>query len=268
MNKSLFSLLRYFIFIYLIINSSFSIAQKLPNLQTTSIRIPKSLKIDGQATEWGNKFQAYNHSTDVFYSIANNEKYLCIIIQATDVDILKKIIRGGLTISINPKENGYGSNCKAIQFPLIKLTDEAKLNYVLAEIKELKSTTSKSDKKIDSLVKVYNAFLQSISKEIKISTRYSTPDSTLSIYNDKGISVGGALDNNTLLTYEFKIPFEALDIPYVKTRKIHYNVKLNGRYAMPSVKPAGVYAVSAYTVTNVSLSLFSPTDFWGEYELL
>jgi hypothetical protein len=116
-------------------------------------------------------------------------------------------------------------------------------------------------------VKTYNAVLQSISKEMKISTRYGIPDSTLSIYNDKQIAVCGSLNNNAL-TYEFKIPFAALNIPYNKSSKIYYSIKLNGTYSMLLTKPAGVYAVSATTVSNVSMSLFMPTDLWGEYQLL
>ena len=38
-------------------------AQKLPNVQATSLRAPANIKIDGKATEWNDKFQAYNHST-------------------------------------------------------------------------------------------------------------------------------------------------------------------------------------------------------------
>ena len=46
--------------------------QKLPNKQETGVRIPSGVKIDGKATEWGNKFQAYNKTNDFFYTIANS----------------------------------------------------------------------------------------------------------------------------------------------------------------------------------------------------
>ena len=55
--------------------------QKLPNLQTTSLRAPASIKIDGKTTEWNNRFQAYNKATEVSYTIANDKDKLYLVIQ-------------------------------------------------------------------------------------------------------------------------------------------------------------------------------------------
>jgi len=41
-------------------------AQNLPNVQKVSVRAPANIKIDGKASEWDDKFQAFNHATDIF----------------------------------------------------------------------------------------------------------------------------------------------------------------------------------------------------------
>jgi hypothetical protein len=45
-------------------------AQKLTAVQLVLLRSPDNLKIDGQSSEWNNKFQAYNSNTSTFYTIA------------------------------------------------------------------------------------------------------------------------------------------------------------------------------------------------------
>jgi len=54
----------------------FANAQKLPEVQTVNLRAPAGIKIDGKPTEWDSKFQAYNKSTNAFYTIANDDDNL------------------------------------------------------------------------------------------------------------------------------------------------------------------------------------------------
>src|ERR1700743_1056296 len=77
-------------------------AQKLPNKQVASIRLPVDVKIDGRTSEWDNKFQAYNHAVEVYYTMANDDKNLYLAIQATYPAIIRKIIDGGINFSIMP----------------------------------------------------------------------------------------------------------------------------------------------------------------------
>ncbi|MBC7401019.1 MAG: hypothetical protein H7289_13850, partial [Mucilaginibacter sp.] len=66
-NTNLFKLLLPALFLSVIAN-----AQKLPKVQTASIAAPTNIKIDGKATEWGNKFQAFNRTTEVYYTLSNS----------------------------------------------------------------------------------------------------------------------------------------------------------------------------------------------------
>jgi len=236
-------------------------AQKLPNLQPSSLQVPLSIKIDGNATEWGNKYQAYNHNTDVAYTIANDAQYLYFVIRATNTEIIKKILKGGITISANAKEKSFFGDAQSFCFPFINPSQQAPLFSTLDEVKEdLKSSFHQKD----SLVKAFNNYLLSVSKDIKVAHQR---DSVLSIYNDKQLLVAGALNNNGALIYEFRIPLSILNMAYQKSSTLYYNIKLTGQAALPKIRPIGVGVVAVQTVEVTALSLYMPTDFWGTYQL-
>jgi len=67
-------------------------AQKLPAVQKESVWAPITVKIDGKAAEWGNKFQAYNSSTEIYYTISNDDNNLYLAIKAVDPDIINKFL--------------------------------------------------------------------------------------------------------------------------------------------------------------------------------
>ena len=96
-------------------------AQKLPNIQQTSIRAPASIKIDGKATEWRDEFQAYNKATEIYYTISNDSEKLYLTVQAIDLDIINKIVCGGITLTINGTGKMKDQGGKVITFPALNL---------------------------------------------------------------------------------------------------------------------------------------------------
>src|ERR1700761_303273 len=93
-------------------------AQKLPNVQTASLRAPANMKIDGKATEWNNQFQAYNHATDIFYTISNDDSKLYLTVRATDKQVMNKILRGGVTFTVQPSGKKTDKDGISITYPL------------------------------------------------------------------------------------------------------------------------------------------------------
>ena len=82
-------------------------AQKLPTVQPVSFKAPNNLKIDGKTDEWNNKFQAYNNNIDAFYTLANDDNNLYLVISAQDEVAAKKIIGAGIVLSITPEKNKF-----------------------------------------------------------------------------------------------------------------------------------------------------------------
>jgi hypothetical protein len=143
------------VLIVLAMLSSFSvIAQKLPNVQINSVSIPTTTKIDGKATEWGDEFQAYNHSTNIYYTIANSNDKLYLIIKAKDIAMVKKIISGGITFLIDKSGKRNTAGAASITFPLFKASALSKLSYQLSDLSALRFDTIKNGKKIDSTVNI------------------------------------------------------------------------------------------------------------------
>src|ERR1700744_1793310 len=76
-------------------------AQKLKSVQEKGVRPPSNVKIDGKLTEWDDTFQAYNPTVSLYYTIANDDKNLYLVIKSTDQMTSNKIGQAGLSFTIN-----------------------------------------------------------------------------------------------------------------------------------------------------------------------
>src|SRR4051812_4300384 len=93
-------------------------AQKLPKIQEQSIKAPANIKIDGKATKWEGKFQAYNPGSRVFYTLCNDSENLYLIACMEEKNGNFKAIGKGITLTIQPKKTGTqkDKNAVAINF--------------------------------------------------------------------------------------------------------------------------------------------------------
>ncbi|MEO8886438.1 MAG: hypothetical protein ABI367_10270 [Mucilaginibacter sp.] len=240
-------------------------AQKLPNLQTTSLRVPANVKIDGKASEWNDQLQAYNKSTNIYYTIANDDKNLYLIIKATDKVIMKKILNNTFSFVIN---NGAGNKKNtSISLPIFAKSDKNILLSVL---------NSQSAFGTDSLISVMNLALEKV-KEFDISGFEGLADENISVYNEYGIKAKAQFDNSKALTYELAIPLK-----YIKTtsNKLNYTIRIYGLGAnekgtVITTTPGGGVIIMNESTGSMTVMRSSPqtliatatTDLTGDYEL-
>src|SRR4051812_14249152 len=92
-------------------------AQKLPNVQQASFRAPANIKIDGKTTEWGNKLQAYNPGTEIYYTLANDDKRLYLVVQADNYTTVNNIVNGGIGLAIQKAGSKTDAGAPFIKFP-------------------------------------------------------------------------------------------------------------------------------------------------------
>src|SRR5476651_1150845 len=104
-----------------------SSAQKLPNIQPVSVQAPTNIKIDGKATEWNNEFQAYNHATDIFYTVSNDDSKLYLIVRAADRAVINKIMHGSMTFMVQRSGKKTDKGGMGISFPLFDPKDAPSL---------------------------------------------------------------------------------------------------------------------------------------------
>ena len=268
------------IMVILIGAASTANAQKLPTVQQTSVWAPSTIKIDGKAIEWGNKFQAYNKTTEVYYTVANDDNKLYLVVQATDETIIRKIVIGGITLTINKTANKNDKNGMAISFPKYDKRYPA-LFLILNNRPELTKDTVKNRIQSDSSKNEYNKQIAAKFKMIDVRGLKgiaSAEDDMISVYNEDGINAAALFDNKIHYTYELAVPLKYLGIDN-KSVKFNYNIKLNGELPSGSQvvdvgRPDLImftgsdgknYLIGKATPENLTLSY--PTDFWGEYTL-
>jgi hypothetical protein len=268
--------MKYFLLLTLsvmLFSPEFLSAQKLINVQERSIHLPVTVKIDGKSTEWSN-FEAYNKSTEVYYTVANDESRLYFILKSKDAIISKKIIVGGLTLTINKEAKRNSDKKVTVIFPWYDANDKAFLGNLITQPSEKGIDSVSTARKADSLMKYTNREFSKRLKEIKVTGIDMLIDSVISVYNSEGIRVSALLDAKKCLTYELSIPMKYLRLE--TSAKVFYNIMLNGTSGREiMVKPNQYGIVSVRTIfgggmgsnENVRQVLESPTDFWGEYVL-
>ncbi len=243
-------------------------AQKLPNVQQTSLRAPADLKIDGKANEWNNRFQAYNDTTHVYYTVANDDKNLYLTLQASDPAIINMILTGGVTFSINragEKELADAANItypdlKDATYPTLKKENMMSINFSDIKVRQ------------DSFAMANNSQLAARSKYISVNGINSLAELT-SINNRDGIKAVSLFDNKMVYTYELAVDLSLLGLDMAKPERFAYNIAVGeGRYN-PIVFFAGARPIHiSYTPFHRPPSPdnphgYIPADFWGEYTL-
>jgi len=244
-------------------------AQRIPNKQEVNLRAPAGIKIDGKTTEWGDGFRAYNSATDVYYTIANDDKNLYLAIRATDALVIRKIIAGGITFSV-----GAGNVAKqtvAVTYPLFDRKAPPNINL------RNKAAIIANAVTADSFMTASNREFIRNAKQIKLSGIKTFGDTLLSIYNEEGITAAGLFNNRADYTYELALPLKYLNTAVTKGAILNYKISLNGSaYAEGAFfeQIEGGMRVSSPTIRGKDLPaikdmqiISAPTDVSGTYTL-
>lgn len=226
--------------------------QKLPDLQTISLKAPKQVKADGKNLEWQDQFQAYNKRTDLYYTLSNDTENLYLVVKSTDPANSNKILNGGISFTINKEGKKRNSSGPEVTYPLAR-----------------RGGMRQSGRKLH-LAQV---------KEIKIKNFAGITDTLISIYNLHRIKAFAAVDTSGLFFYELAVPLKLIDLQVEST--FAYNIKINGLQLGSFAGSRGGGAVSGVAIEGGPArgrrqgnnrvadfqSMMSPTDFWGTYKL-
>jgi len=231
-------------------------AQSLPTIQKVSVRAPANLKIDGKATEWGDKFQANNKATDVYYTLSNDDENLYLVVQSKLLDVSNKILMGSITLTINHTLSKHDMAAMAITYPDFEGNGRADAANMLA-----RKENEKRDAK-DGIISVddMNKLMDAKSKTIKTYGVKAITDNVISVYNQEGLKAAAQFDKDLAYTYELAIPLKYLALPNNGADGFTYNIKING----PDEKPVPHTSAPG---PPMPMTATAPTDFWGEYTL-
>lgn len=246
-------------------------AQKLPNVQKNSVYAPTNAKIDGKANEWGDKFEAMNSATSVFYTMANDADKLYLTLQLTDLSAITKILGGGFKLTVQGADKA--AKPVIVTGMLVKVLGSDGVGRKLRN----------KDVNTDSLVAALNTQMNTNIKEIGVKGVADVTDTLISLYNEYGIRQAVNIDNKRALTCELAIPLKYISHLIVGDT-FKYNFTLTGMamggitVVMNGVKQdvAAVSNMPATSTMSVLMrgamggdfqSLYNPTDFSGSYTL-
>ena len=252
-----------------------AVAQKLPNVQVNSVRAPANIKIDGKATEWNNKFQAYNHATDIFYTVSNDDSKLYLIVQAPDRSVINKIMSGGITFTVQTLGKKTDKGGISVTYPLF---DKKNIPFIppvfgvrrgpgdeiATPAGSYNRVNDSKDFKSDSMMRIFNKSLTDYSKFIGV-TGIKTLDTLIAVYNVDGIRVAELFDNKICYTYELAIDLKLLKAKMSNASKFAYHISINpfSLFNIPDRTPAKAGGDEIRADLNGS----AVTDMWGEYTL-
>ncbi len=198
-------------------------AQKLNNIQETSLWAPAGIKIDARLNDWGNSLQAFNKTIGLNYTIANDDKNLYLAIKADDPAIANKIIAGGIDLTINTAGKKNDKEAYIITFPLVNPTN---LRNQMAQFRPQNGAGPGNMPDSTAIARMRKQAVTTF-KEIKLVGFKDIADSVISIYNEYGIKAAADYDDKGALICELAMPLKYMNLAGSQ-KSFAYNLKLNG----------------------------------------
>ncbi|GAB2985278.1 hypothetical protein GCM10027049_24790 [Mucilaginibacter puniceus] len=189
-------------------------AQSLPKVQEKSVRAPANVRIDGKPTEWGDSFQAYNPTTELSYTMANDDKNLYIVVQANDArffGVVSRIVARGITFNFvdNKVKDNKGIS---VTWPVKNIPDVRRYGSMNSSDTLLAGTNN------------------SLEKRFRFITVSGVKDvDTIPVFNDLGIEASHKFDIKDNYTVELSVPLELIRSQINAAGKFSYKITINGQ---------------------------------------
>jgi len=173
----------------------------------------KPVTVDGNSSEWHEPLNNYNSLTQLDFAFANDQQNIYLIIESTDPATTGRLIRGGVTLTINVQ--GKKKDGIKINFPGMQHSGGQK--------------PDQEDSSTPPLPQEINAAHEQGSgiNAIQVSGFKQIPDGPVNMPNQNGIQVASGLSKERDYICEFAIPLALLDLKGDKVKAIAYNIKIN-----------------------------------------
>jgi hypothetical protein len=248
-------------------------AQKNTDI-SAGVKAPAGVRADGKLTEWGT-LPAYNKSTSLHYTLANDANNLYLAINASDQTTINKILGGGITLVINKEGKKKEKDGVEIMYPM------GGHGGGMRGMRMGGRGGRQGDNTVDTAALVATR-KQSVAgmKELSVIGVKDITDTLVSIYNTYGIKTGINIDAHGDFNYELAVPLKLLDLDPAKNTELAYNIKVNG-ITMGGNRDGGrregggrangggggMIMISEPTMSGPMMDLMTSTDFWGKYKL-
>lgn len=235
-------------------------AQKLPKVQQASLHAPANIKIDGKATEWEGKFQAYNPGSRVFYTLSNDSENLYLIACMEEKNGNFKAVGAGITLTIQPPKGASGDKkSSVITYPTKGKVDERdKIHDLVHWVYSIKD----NKRKRDSVQNITNKMMATAFKHIDVSGLNDISETSIPVYNLQGIRVAAKINDEAQYVYELAIPLKYLNDFMDSNGKLNYSLKVNA-----PAESGGLRIINTAALSPDALYQLHSTEFSGVYTL-
>ncbi|WP_448698560.1 hypothetical protein ACFGVR_17085 [Mucilaginibacter sp. AW1-3] len=201
-------------------------AQK--DIQAANLKAPEGIKIDGKLNEWGYDFQAYNKTTKAYYTMANDDKNLYLVVKVKDKLNIVKTLGGGISLTINTADKKKDKDAFVITFPMPPPRGAGRSALRGARGGFGGGNQTQTPAQIDSASRVAHKTALGLIREIGVLGFKDITDSTISIYNEYGIKAAAGFDEEDSFVTELAIPLKLLALNADDPKEFAYNFKMNG----------------------------------------
>lgn len=196
---------------------SFSHAQN-KTAQNTLQPPPANITIDGDIKEWGDSLRYYNPEKQLNYALANDQDNLYLAIRINDRSEQIRVLRSGLTISIDTR--GKKKESFSITFPVGDLGP----GDLAEQADDLQGKTDVTQEDRDELMRARLTKL----REIRVSGFKDIEGETITTSNTYGIKTAINYDKDGNLVYEAAIPLKFFHADDIAKNEWAFDFKING----------------------------------------
>ncbi len=173
----------------------------------------KPVAADGSLSDWPDSLSLFNEATNLYYSLANDDKNVYLALRSASKQDLTKILAGGISFSANIE--GKKKDPPTVIFPVLDRTPGKSRAKEQPEVEEMQ-------KQILSRI-----------KDIKVAGFKEIIDGGISLQNTYGIRAAASFDKNNNLIQEIIIPLSLLNLSTANAGEVTYSIKVNGLQGSP-----------------------------------
>jgi len=177
---------------------------------------PPKIVVDGSISEWGDSLRYYNPEKHWNYAIANTKDTLYLAIRFNDRVDQVRVLRAGLTFSIDPK--GKKKEAYNITFPL-----NTETNVSLRSLKDTGMAESTKQEREELMRERLTSL-----RGIKAVGFKDIEDEMITTSNTYGIQTAVNYDDNGYLVCEAAIPLQYFHVDDLTKNEWSFNFRLNG----------------------------------------
>lgn len=180
---------------------------------------PANITIDGDLKDWGDSLRYYNQDKQLNYTLANDQQNLYMAIRINDRSEQIRILRAGLTLSIDTR--GKKKESFTMTFPVGDQSAEGKTETA-QDLQAGNSDVRQEDR--DELMRAKLTKL----REIKVTGFKDIESETITTSNSYGFKVAIDYDKDGYLVYEAAIPLKFFHADDPEKNEWAFNFKING----------------------------------------